>query len=108
MIIFSAASFSSPDSLPEGDTTLHCWTDMTLREVSDLLRANNPDIRTSILSFCVIFVELRSGACRSRLLGRVAPVKPGPDDSKSFEEMRFHPGDYITVGYSRAERVKDE
>lgn len=99
--ILRPSDFENPEKLPSNEFNLLCWTDMNLRHVSDLLRAQNHQMRYSVLTFTVFFADFRTGEWRSRIMGRVGVTRASPDDQRTFQDLRFRTGDYVSVSTAR-------
>lgn len=80
------------------EVDVYTWRDASLRELSDLIKEVNLECRRrdAKFSFHLIYHDYR-GHFHSKPLGTVSNSRPGRDDSKTLDELRFVQGDFIDV-----------
>eukprot|EP00933_Yihiella_yeosuensis_P006980 TRINITY_DN111841_c0_g1_i1.p1 TRINITY_DN111841_c0_g1~~TRINITY_DN111841_c0_g1_i1.p1 ORF type:complete len:205 (-),score=46.33 TRINITY_DN111841_c0_g1_i1:163-777(-) len=77
---------------------VYCWPDVTLRELSDLVKDVAPEARTpgARLSFRLIYPD-KTGKNVSTDLGSVTSLRRGPDDDKQLCATKFQTGDLLDL-----------
>jgi histone deacetylase complex subunit SAP18 len=80
--------------------------DASLKELTNLIRVSNPDVRRrgTRFDFAVVFAETRSPGYRMREIGSVIAGRPGPDDSATLAGKKFQIGDHIDVAITHPQR----
>ena len=73
--------------------------DSTLKDLMNMVRASNPDVRRRGTKFdlSVVYAEGRTPAYRMRELGSTVAGRPGPDDTVTLASKNFQIGDLIDI-----------
>lgn len=95
-MMYSAADFEN-EQLPPNEFFLHVWMDSNLRELGDLIRHANPDLKTSKLSLALVYYEPRPGSWRIKKMGNLEPMKVTRYEHLNLRELKFRPGNYISL-----------
>jgi len=91
--------FASRAEEPVADEVqLHAWMNMTLRELSELIKQVYPSARDkqSRLSFSIVYPDKR-GVLTLKDVGSTHALRRGPEDDKTLAELHFQAGDYMDV-----------
>eukprot|EP00742_Colponemidia_sp_Colp-10_P003187 GILJ01003396.1.p1 GENE.GILJ01003396.1~~GILJ01003396.1.p1 ORF type:complete len:141 (+),score=11.33 GILJ01003396.1:53-475(+) len=82
----------------DDEVQIYTWPDATLREITDLIQAVNPDAkrRDRELSFAFVYPD-RRGRNVLRPVGKIHSVRRGYDDVKTLASLNFVTGDFLDV-----------
>ena len=73
--------------------------DATLKDLMNMVRASNPDVRRrgTKFDFSAVYAEGRTPAYRMRELGSTVAGRSGPDDNVTLATKKFQIGDLIDI-----------
>lgn len=82
----------------DDELQVYTWPDVTLRELSDLVKDVAPEARgySARLNFRLIYPD-KAGRNVMTELGTVTSVKRGPDDEKPLNASKFQTGDLLDL-----------
>ncbi|CAO4371336.1 Protein CBG20155 [Caenorhabditis briggsae] len=90
---------SNNGSVPPNEVFMHTWMDCTLRELTTLIKEVNPDARRKGITFefAIVSPDRSSPRYLLREIGSTQNGQRGLDDSKTLQQCKFEPGDFIDV-----------
>ena len=80
--------------------------DASLKELTNMVRVSNPEVRRrgTRFDFAVVYAEGRSQAYRMREIGSVMAGKGGPDDTATLASKKYQIGDLIDIAVTHPQR----
>jgi len=83
---------------PGEEKHLHCWKDMTLRDVTELLKEIDITIRNwgTRVKYCFVYPDKR-GRNVMKEVGIVDSHREGRDDLKTLDDLHYQTGDFLAV-----------
>lgn len=82
----------------DDELQVYTWSDVTLRELADLIKDVAPEARsqTARLNFRLVYPD-KAGRSVMTELGTVTSLKRGPDDDKQLSSSKFQTGDLLDL-----------
>jgi histone deacetylase complex subunit SAP18 len=86
---------------------LHTWLDATLREITELIKEEEKLAKQwgVKLLYSLVYPD-QKGINVMREIGTVDSHKPGRDDNKTLDTLRFQLGDFLTINF--VDKTQDE
>jgi len=96
--LFKEEEFLIRGKEPGDERQVHCWKDMTLRDITELLKEVDVSLRTwgARAKFAFVYPDKR-GRNVMKEVGVVDGHREGKDDAKSLDSLHFQIGDFIAL-----------
>lgn len=88
----------APGRLPDGEVHLHVWSDATIREVAELVKAvcSSARQRAAVLHMSLAYPD-RTGRFKLRAIGSPAAASAGEADTATLSSVGYEAGDMLDV-----------
>lgn len=98
----------APGRLPEGEVHLHVWSDATIRELAELVKAvcSSARQRAAVLHMSLAYPD-RTGRFKLRAIGSPASASAEEADTATLASVGYEAGDMLDVRVELAGGASD-